>query len=287
MKLVTKTGNLERRIGIKNAIKLIANAGFDGFDYSIYEDDYVGFIDRSTDKQLIEKGREVYGYSKEFNIPCLQSHAPAFVIPQEKTAAEYVEYVKKSIMIVSETGCDRIVVHPANWFTPQDNCDLIYSKIMPFAEKMGMTILTENMYNWKDEASIGKETIPTACGTGDKFNELVGLVNHPLFGACVDIGHASMVNCEGAAKMLKTVGKNTFALHVHDTDLYDDLHTIPFVGKQDWAEITKTLREIGYKGHFTYEADSFIANFPEELLPSCLMFMERIGRYLIRQIEQS
>lgn len=73
MKLVTKTGNLERRIGIKNAIKLIANAGFDGFDYSIYEDDYVGFIDRSTDKQLIEKGREVYSYSKEFNIPCLQS----------------------------------------------------------------------------------------------------------------------------------------------------------------------------------------------------------------------
>ena len=126
MKLVTKTGGLERKTGIKNAVKMIAESGFDGFDYSIFEYDYVNFIDKSSDKELIEKGKEVYGFVKEFSIPCLQSHAPAFVIPKEKTAAEYVEYVKKSMMIVAETGCDRIVVHPANWFSPQDNCDLIF-----------------------------------------------------------------------------------------------------------------------------------------------------------------
>ncbi len=285
MKLVTKTGGLERKTNMEQAIKMIAEAGFDGFDFSVFEYDYVNFIDNSTDKQIIEKGKEVYGYSKKYNIPCLQSHAPAFTIPKDKSIEEYVEYVKKTLYLVSETGCDRIVVHPANIYSPEDNCNRLYSKLMSLAKELGITILTENMYNWKDENSIGIETVPTACGTGDKFNELIKMVNNPLFGACVDLGHASMVNCEGAVKMLKTVGKNTLALHVHDTDLYDDLHTLPFVGKQDWNEITKTLKEIGYNGHFTYEADSFIANFPIELLPSCLSFMERIGRYLIRKIE--
>ena len=96
-----------------------------------------------------------------------------------------------------------------------------------------------------------------------------------------------MANCEGAVKLIKALGHDRLgALHVQDNDLFHDSHTTPFVGKINWYEIAKALKEINYKGHFTFENDDFFDNFPDQLIPQCLKFIEQIGRYLVKLIEE-
>jgi sugar phosphate isomerase/epimerase len=94
-----------------------------------------------------------------------------------------------------------------------------------------------------------------------------------------------MVNCEGAPKMIRALGKRIGALHVHDNDLIYDDHIFPFAGFSNWEEITSALAEVGYSGHFTFEADQSMTRYPDELLPYCLKLLERTGRYLIKRIE--
>ncbi|MBP5308932.1 MAG: sugar phosphate isomerase/epimerase [Clostridia bacterium] len=103
----------------------------------------------------------------------------------------------------------------------------------------------------------------------------------------MDIGHAEMVNCEGAPKIIRALGKRIGCLHVHDNDLYDDLHTFPFSGDINWNEVAKALKDVGYGGNLTFEADAFMKNYPDELIADCLKLLERTGRYLINLIENS
>lgn len=92
-----------------------------------------------------------------------------------------------------------------------------------------------------------------------------------------------MVNCEGAAYMIRQLGHNRVgSLHIHDNDLYNDLHTLPFLGKIDWKEVMRALKEIDYKGNFTYENTSFFKCFPDEFLMDCLVLSEKVGGYLMR-----
>jgi len=53
----------------------------------------------------------------------------------------------------------------------------------------------------------------------------------------------------------------------------------------DWIAITDALREVGYKGEFTYEADGFIKRFLPETLPMALTFMAQIARHWANRCE--
>ena len=53
--------------------------------------------------------------------------------------------------------------------------------------------------------------------------------------------------------MIREMGnKHIQALHVHDNDYLSDAHLEPFSGKMDWIAMTKALKDIGYKGDFTF-----------------------------------
>ena len=87
--------------------------------------------------------------------------------------------------------------------------------------------------------------------------------------------------------MIRRMGSRITCLHVHDVDYIDDKHTMPFTQELDWEEIAKALGEIGYRGDFTYEAETFIKKMPQPLWPEALKLMERVGRYLIAKIEEN
>ncbi len=47
----------------------------------------------------------------------------------------------------------------------------------------------------------------------------------------------------------------------------------------------KALREIGYAGDFTFEADGFIRFMPKPLIPHGMKFMLETGHYMASEIE--
>ena len=88
-----------------------------------------------------------------------------------------------------------------------------------------------------------------------------------------------------AANLLIAYGsKRLKALHVHDTDLLADLHTLPYWGKIDYSKVTIALKEIGYTGDITLEANMFINNLPDSLLPAGLKVMAEVAEHLRQQV---
>ena len=281
MKLVTMTKVCSDRFGDIQAIKMIKDAGFDGYDFSMFEHNQQ-FWDSDGWKEYVENLKSM---ADKIGIPCLQMHAPC---PTMRTINDVVPLEKtflRAIDIAEILGCKMLVVHPGSFLSAQENKKYIYDKILPHAKEKSVKIATENMFKWKDETET--ETVPSACGTAKDFVEHIDCINDENFVACMDIGHAEMVNCEGSIKIIRALGKRIGCLHVHDNNLYNDLHTFPFCGKINWLEVAKVLKEVDYNGYFTFEADSFMKNYPNELIPACLELLEKTGRYLIGLINKA
>ena len=281
MKLVTMTCECAKRFGDVQAIKMIKAAGFDGYDFSMF-----GHNEKFWGSdEWRDYAEELRNTADKAGIPCLQMHAPCpnmrtvdAVVPLEKTFL-------RSIDIAAILGCKMLVVHPGSFLSARENKKYIYDKLLPRAKEKGVVLATENMFKWKDETE--SETVPSACGTAKDFTEHLDCVNDDNFTACMDVGHAEMVNCEGSVKIIKALGKRIGCLHVHDNDLYYDLHTFPFCGKIKWKEVAKALKSVGYRGNLTFEADDFMKNYPDELISACLELLEKTGRYLIELIENA
>lgn len=278
MKLVTNTGMLFKRFDDVTAVRMIAEAGFDAYDISldrenhpIYGDDYLSHA------KTVKKEADAIG------IPCLQAHSPFGRIKSREDFAHYVALHRRAIEICHELECDMLVVHPGNNYNAAKNYTNLYEKLLPDAERLGVRLATENMWNRKP---ITKRTYPAACGTIADFCAHIDIANSYYLTGCLDIGHAEMPGAPGAATMIRGLGKARLGcLHVHDNDLIGDKHTLPFQGKINWDSVIEALREIGYEGHFTYEAGNFFKRYPDELLPLALKHMEQVGRYLISRIE--
>lgn len=278
MELVEMTSACSKRFGDEKALQLIKDAGFDGFDYTMDAAYDILFNDG-----YIEHVKKIKKLSDEIGLPCLQAHAPSPLMRTIQDVLPLTDIFLRSIEIASMLECKYLVVHPGAFLTAEENKIHIYDKLLPYAKEKGVIIATENMFKWKDATET--ETVPASCGTAKDFAYHMQVIKHENFCACMDIGHAEMVNCEGAVKIIKALGNNIGCLHVHDNDLFDDCHTFPFVGNVNWKEVTKALKDIGYKGNLTFEADAFMKNYPDELIPACLSLLEKTGRYLINLIE--
>lgn len=102
-------------------------------------------------------------------------------------------------------------------------------------------------------------------------------VNSPWIVGCLDLGHSALVGVE-PADFIRALGKTKLqALHVHDVNYRRDCHNLPFTEKLDWESIAVALREIGYQGEFTFEADNFLFGFPKELYQPAAKLMVETG----------
>ena len=282
MKLVMPTGPLvANHIPEPEIIKQIASAGFDGFDITlchIYKEDNYLFND--TDAKI----REIKKIALDNALPCEQAHSVFYKLITKSDADSIVPKHLRCIDICAELGCKLLVVHPGNNFNAEQNYEWIYSKILTHAEKCGLKIATENMWNWNHDNGT---TYPSACGSVEDFCRHIDMANSPFLTACLDLGHAQMTGAPGAPALIRGLGHERLkALHVHDNDGAFDHHTLPFYGKTDWSEIISALKEINYDGAFTFEPDHIGIKVPVELIPATLRYCEQIGRYLIEKIEE-
>lgn len=262
MRVSTEINSITRITGEEKAIELVAKAGFDGWDFSLFE---IARFDWGTWKVLdsdhplskdhVAFAKKLKRVADDCGIKCNQSHAPF------PTMAVGLDYIKKSIECTAIAGGEICIVHPDNNFTAEQNAEM-YHKILPFAKEHGVKIATENMWNWENGA---KQSCFAACSTSESFVEHIDLINDPYFVACLDIGHAEMKGSgSGAYNMIKALGPRLQALHIHDNDCLGDNHQIPFSMNIDFNEVAKGLREINYQGYLTLEADSFMKAYNEE-----------------------
>ena len=278
MKLVTNTGSLAARFGHLDAIDMIKNAGFDGFDISmdpasnpIFTDDYLAYA-KAVKKRADER-----------DIPCLQAHSPFARLVSEEDVARVLTLHRRSLEICHELECPIVVVHPGNDFTAEQNFERLYAPLLPLAEHYGVRMATENMWNWDKERDA---SIPVACGTAADFNAHIDIAGSHYLTGCLDIGHAEMRGLSTTAvDMIRTLGPRLAALHVHDNDLHLDSHAIPFSMQIDFAAVAAALREVGYTGYVTLESERHLASYTPDTVAAGLAEMAAAARRLGAMIE--
>ena len=281
MKLVTTTDALSKEFGLKGAIKHIKEAGFDAYDCSLFESMKPGEPLALTAK--FDYAREVRRFADSLGILCTQTHAPFPPLRSADDIKAVIESHIEAIEVSAILGAQVIVIHPSSAVSMQENFDLLYTPLLPYAKKHNIKIATENMFKWNASKT---ETVPAACGTVEEFCEYVDYPKSEYFTACLDIGHTELPNTEGAVAFIRGMGKERIsALHIHDNDKISDKHVFPMTGSINWDEVCRALAEIDYGGNFTFEADSTLYNYPPELLPTALALLHKIGRHLIGKIE--
>lgn len=285
MKISTEFGSSARKVGEEKAIELIAKAGFDAWDFSMFDmcdyDYHNNHIIKTNhpfqSDNYLSFARRLKKIGLDNGIVCNQSHAP---FPAR--SAEIRSYFKRAIECTAEAGGEIVVIHPNNDFSPQENAEM-YMEFLPFAKEYGVKIATENMWNWNGEAN---HAAPAACSSPENFCEHLKAIDDPFFVACLDIGHAEMKGLDtNSYEMIKALGDKLQALHIHDNDLVNDNHQIPFSMNIDFDAMVKGLKEINYKGYFTLECGCYLDKFNSENLLQGLKDMADSAKKLAHMFE--
>lgn len=286
MKISTEISSASTVVGEAKAIEMVAKAGFDAYDLSMFK---MGRLSEGTWGYVIShpyNSPTSYNYAKELRkiaddngIVCNQSHAPfPICFPHIR------DLQKKAIEFTAIVGGEYCVIHPDNDSSPEENGEF-FSSILPFAKEHGVKIATENMWNWDYEKRVA---YPAACSLPDNFNAHLDAVNDEDFVACLDIGHAEMrVLGTSALEMIKALGKRLKVLHIHDNDLVRDKHQIPFSMNIAWDSIVKALKQVGYDGYFTLEADSYLKAFNKDNLEQGVLDLKNSARKLADMFEKA
>ncbi len=255
LKTSTEIASIAKIVGEIKAVELVAKAGFDGYDLSLFE------MARFDGKQVVQKGhplqskdalkyvRQIKQVAADNGIVCNQSHAPFPVY-----CPEIRDLMKTAIEFTAEAGGEICVIHPDNYKSAQENAEM-YLELLPFAKSCGVKIATENMWNWY---AGDTQASPAACSDPESFLGHLEAVNDPYFVACLDIGHAAMRGLNTTpSEMIHALGHHLQALHIHDNDCHGDHHQLPFTMNIDFEAIIQALKDIGYAGWLTLEVDRY------------------------------
>jgi len=283
MILSTNTNTAIKRLGGAKAVELIAKAGFDALDYSMFDKEPCSSLlhDDNYEKGALDLKDVATQWGVYFN----QAHAPfpSYIENDDVYNKEAFAKIIKSMEIASILGADSIVVHP--FFAANDkkkrNIEF-YNQLLPYCKQLNIKVALENMWGHDKKRDY---IIANVCSTPNEFNEYLDALDSDYFTGCLDIGHCPLVGVDSADAIRAMGNKRITALHVHDNNYKKDLHSMPYMDDLDWDSITTALKDVQYKGDFTFEVGSFFKNVPDDLLPNFYKLMHDVGRYLISKCE--
>ena len=264
MKISTEIASIAKHVGEEKAVEYVGKSGFDAWDFSMFSMCKYDWENKKVIKSdhplagdnYLAFARRLKKIGEDNGIVCNQSHAPF-----PTCCPEIRGYYKRAIECTKEAGGKICIIHPDNNKSAEENAEM-YLELLPFAKDCGVKIATENMWNWNKEKG---HSCFAACATPESFCAHLEAVNNDYFVACLDIGHAEMKGSDtNAVEMIKALGDKLQALHIHDNNKLNDSHQIPFSMEIDFDKIVKALKEIGYSGYLTLEADRYLSDYTAE-----------------------
>ncbi|MBO5891491.1 MAG: sugar phosphate isomerase/epimerase [Oscillospiraceae bacterium] len=268
------------------AVKLVKNAGFAAIDFGFLTEEYYAETGLGEDWY-----RQLRCFANHNGIVFNQAHAPyptSFKDPA-KTAVRFWEVVR-AMKHAAILGIPVMVVHPMQHLRYYDdgapellfemNMDF-YRRLIPFCEEYGVKVALENMWQREPENVINHST----CSTPAEMIRYHDTLNSPWITCCLDLGHATLV--EDTPAFIRALGADRLrALHVHDVDGIHDSHMPPYTGVTNWTQIAKALKDIGYRGDFTFEVCAWTNKLPMTLHEPALKLLSDIGHHLVNQITE-
>ena len=287
--ILSQTTTCAVKFGNEKAIELIAKAGFDAVDFSMHDLQNDNSILLSASfKSYVEMLCEV---AERNNVFFNQGHAVSYIYHQDKEIARrlLIERNIRALEIAGLMGIKTLVIHPVEsgdyigreQYVFEENVKY-FNALLPYAHKYGVRLACENM--WCGDKAKGVRT-GSVCSNPYEHAYYVDAVADEMLVACLDVGHSSIAGRQ-AQDCIRVLGKRLGALHIHDNDYLDDMHTLPGLSEMNWDEITKALAQVDYRGDFTLETDHFFDSLCTIEETECgLRLAAMIGRKMISKIE--
>jgi len=299
MKIGVQTGSLIELLGIKETFRLIGESGFDSVDFSIfYQYPYRDIAEgrpseffAKSDEEILEFYRPYKEAARKYNVEFGQAHAPfPSYVGDALTDESVLNAIRKSIMICGYLECRYLIVHPSflaydRMLTPEEEWKINierYSALIEDAKKHDVIICLENMFVSRNGRIYG-----AICADAHETNRYIDTLNEiageKRFAFCLDTGHALLASKE-LYRLITELGHRIETLHIHDNDGVRDLHMFPYMGIVDWDRFCQGLRDIGYRGHLSFETNGAIHAFDPSLAPELLRLLAATGRLFARRI---
>lgn len=206
----------------------------------------------SRDTDIRKTGKDFANFISARGFETPQGHLPlAARICSDDSA---IEYVSRWIDLYEAIGIKNMVLHCDNLgdtaFSKNEKIERNVEKLKilsKYIEGRNITVCLENLRPLfpQDKDLIDKNA--------EDLLHIIGLVDSPNLGICLDTGHLNLTAKDHRNFILKA-GKKLKALHITDNDGVTDQHLMPFNrGSIDFCEVVRTLREIGYDGLFNLE----------------------------------
>ena len=248
MKLATTTGDFGGYTNSQiQALRYVREAGFQYADYN-FGMDYKhrnGVYSACYEDYFAA----VNAAAKEIGIQLIQAHAPMGT-PLNDPDGSFLADTLRCVDACGAWGIPNLVVHSgyAHGLTVEQTFaanKAFFMLLLERAEQYGVNILVEN---------FNKMSVPGLYWI-DNATDLLGLieyVNHPLFHAVWDAGHANLQEMPQDEE-LRLLGSHVRALHIQDNRGDHDAHLLPFLGTMSMDAVMHGLLDIGYNGYFTFE----------------------------------
>ena len=147
MKISTEIGSIAKVTGEEKAVELCGKAGFDGWDFSMFDMHKALFLPLPRVKKLnsaryLSLAKRLKQIGLDNGIVCNQAHAPFPVrLPHVRSV------LTLAIECTAEAGGEICIIHPDNNKSAEENAEM-FQELLPFAKDCGVKIATENMWNW-------------------------------------------------------------------------------------------------------------------------------------------
>lgn len=253
MKLATTTGDFNYYCpDYESKIEALFKSGFKYIDISFFEIDTLDALRQDDWEDYFKRLRE---RAEALGLSFVQSHSP-FIIFGTQLEPEHIELTRRSVVATGILGAENIVVHPMAY--SKEGNRAFYENFFPAMEKYGVNVLVENTGN-----TLTGDEKPDRLYTGRQMRDLIEYINHPLFHACWDTGHA---NLEGHQRQdILDLGEHLRAIHFNDNKGLRDDHMIPFCGSLKIDEVMTALKDINYDGYFTFECSNMKGPSPKRV----------------------
>ena len=282
----TETASAIKRSGVEKGIKMLMDAGFPALDMSFF----LSLPDFYNAPDAMALARKLRAEADARGVIFNQAHAPFYY--KDTLAENCSTRFPRVFEFASVLGVKNIVVHPIETVNyagrEEENFEknmAYYTSLAPLARENGLRIAIENM--WSVHPRQSRLVADCTCADPAEHCRYYDTLNDPdTFTLCLDVGHAAICNREPQDVIRTLGGTRLGALHVHDVDYLDDLHTLPGLSKLNFNAICRALAEVDYKGEFTLEADAFLRDLPNEVLPTAARLMADVARHWADRIEE-
>lgn len=234
--------------------KKINQHGFSCVDFNMMDTKHFPYNDsiKETEKKLTFEKR----LADEYNIQIYQVHGPWHWPPDDSTEElrnAKLEHIKRSLWATSILGCKNWVLHPimpcgiSEKGTEQQKTtyDVNYNfmnNVLEIAKQYDITVCLENMPMRNFSLATPYEIL-----------DFVKLINDKHFKICLDTGHIVTFPELSVSKVVRDLGNEIHAFHIHDSFPDRDLHLLPCFGAIDWNDFSQALKDINYTGGLCLE----------------------------------